>query len=162
MATPCANCGSLNFKIRRKSASNGASLVAAQCLNCGHKHGNWIKHESISLRGKNVADLEPWDEALSEAFWSIKNQQVKSSHAQELALKSAEWRQKYNAHLASPEWQALRKKVMQRANFECEGCGDAHPTQVHHLTYIHLGNELLWELVAVCQACHEAAHAERA
>lgn len=50
-----------------------------------------------------------------------------------------------------------------RARGVCEGCRSARATQVHHLTYQHAGHvvpggELLWELVAVCDDCHDRAH----
>jgi hypothetical protein len=31
---------------------------------------------------------------------------------------------------------------------------------IHHLTYKHAGSELLFELVALCWACHQIAHSE--
>lgn len=74
------------------------------------------------------------------------------------ALEQAQWRERYEEDLASPAWQAIRSVVLQRANFVCEGCGRARAVQVHHLTYEHLGCELLWELKAVCLPCHERIH----
>jgi 5-methylcytosine-specific restriction endonuclease McrA len=35
-----------------------------------------------------------------------------------------------------------------------DGC-QSRATQVHHLTYRHLGNEPLFELMAICRDCHE-------
>lgn len=69
-----------------------------------------------------------------------------------------EWMRNYSTYLASPQWKALRLKVMKRANGLCEGCGDAPAVQVHHLSYANVGREFLFELVAVCVACHERAH----
>ena len=31
-------------------------------------------------------------------------------------------------------------------------------TQVHHLTYAHLGDELLFELISVCDDCRKRIH----
>jgi 5-methylcytosine-specific restriction endonuclease McrA len=68
------------------------------------------------------------------------------------------WLVKYNAYLQGDEWRAKRVLVLRRADWTCEGCGNARATQVHHTTYDHAGNEFLWELVAVCDECHERFH----
>lgn len=72
--------------------------------------------------------------------------------------RAAERRADYLRYMNSPEWYDLKKKVFERANGICEGCAEARPVQVHHLTYEHFGHELLWELAAVCRACHERCH----
>jgi hypothetical protein len=61
------------------------------------------------------------------------------------------WRADYEAYLLSPEWDDKRALVLKRARGICEGCGEVPATEVHHLTYTHVGNELLWQLVAVCR-----------
>jgi len=69
-----------------------------------------------------------------------------------------EWWRRYEAYLQTPQWQLRRRRVLERADFRCEGCRQAPATQVHHLTYKRLGHEMLFDLVAVCDACHEAIH----
>ena len=49
---------------------------------------------------------------------------------------------------------------MERAQGLCEGCRRRPATEVHHLTYEHVGDELLWELKAVCDHCHRRCHPE--
>lgn len=68
---------------------------------------------------------------------------------------------RYDAYLASPEWAAKRELVLQRANHRCEGCGQRPATIAHHLTYAHVFDELLFELVAVCRPCHDRLHPDR-
>jgi hypothetical protein len=70
----------------------------------------------------------------------------------------AEWWRRYDEHLRSSAWAALRSRVLFRADHICEGCGQHRATQVHHLTYRRLGHEMLFDLVAVCDACHAAIH----
>lgn len=70
----------------------------------------------------------------------------------------ADWFDVYAEYLASPEWDERRRLVLERAGGICEGCRRARATQVHHTTYKHAGDELLFELVAVCNACHERLH----
>lgn len=64
----------------------------------------------------------------------------------------------YHQYITSQEWWARRELVMRRAGGICEGCGTARAVEVHHMTYDHLGAEFLWELRAVCRACHARFH----
>lgn len=79
----------------------------------------------------------------------------------EHADKTSEWWKQYNEYLASPEWKVRREAVLQRAGFICEGCGVERAIQVHHLTYDHVGYEMLWELKAVCLDCHAYLHPDQ-
>lgn len=65
----------------------------------------------------------------------------------------------YAEYLTSTAWMERRRLVMQRCRGYCEGCGSAQATEVHHLTYRHVGNELLFELVGLCAGCHSRIHA---
>jgi 5-methylcytosine-specific restriction endonuclease McrA len=40
----------------------------------------------------------------------------------------------------------------------CEGCGDEKAQEVHHKTYKNVGDEFLFELVALCNTCHDRYH----
>jgi 5-methylcytosine-specific restriction endonuclease McrA len=72
--------------------------------------------------------------------------------------RSQERRQEYEIYLQTDAWQEKRELVFTRANGMCEGCRQAPACQVHHVTYEHVGNEFLWELVAVCRVCHARYH----
>jgi 5-methylcytosine-specific restriction endonuclease McrA len=52
----------------------------------------------------------------------------------------------------------MRNRVIKRDGGLCRGCSEAPATQVHHLTYEHIGNEFDWELVAICRRCHQRYH----
>lgn len=65
---------------------------------------------------------------------------------------------KYNIYLQSYEWKILREEVLNRDNHRCQYCNQAKATEIHHLTYEHLGNELLNELISYCSACHLKVH----
>lgn len=64
----------------------------------------------------------------------------------------------YKLYTLCERWERKRQSVLRRCNFICEGCAEAPATQVHHLTYDHVGSELLFELVGLCAACHERVH----
>jgi 5-methylcytosine-specific restriction endonuclease McrA len=67
-------------------------------------------------------------------------------------------RAQYKAYLQSREWRERRRLVLNRARGLCERCRRAQATQVHHLTYDHVGKEFLRELIAVCRNCHKRYH----
>jgi 5-methylcytosine-specific restriction endonuclease McrA len=68
------------------------------------------------------------------------------------------WRERYEAYLTTPAWQARRQQVLARANYVCEGCGQQPASQAHHLTYRRLEHEMLFDLVAICMDCHRQIH----
>jgi 5-methylcytosine-specific restriction endonuclease McrA len=72
--------------------------------------------------------------------------------------KEPEWRERYNAHLDSHKWQELRGKVFERQGGICAGCEAAAVEHVHHLTYAHMGDEFLFELLGLCIDCHLKLH----
>lgn len=64
----------------------------------------------------------------------------------------------YADYLRSREWAERREKVMQRALGLCEGCRVRPAGEVHHLSYEHVTEEFLFELVALCGDCHARIH----
>lgn len=68
----------------------------------------------------------------------------------------------YWEKLQDPRWQKKRLEVMERAEFQCECCGDNLNTlNVHHKEYLK-GHEP-WEyevdqLLCLCVDCHEVMH----
>lgn len=72
-----------------------------------------------------------------------------------------QWWAQYNVYLKSEQWRKVRARVLKRAQYRCEGCDECAASQVHHLTYENMGNEFLWELRAVCNACHDRFHAQQ-
>lgn len=77
----------------------------------------------------------------------------------QVAAENEQWQAWYQGvYLKSPAWKARREKVMRRADGICEGCLVETATEVHHLTYKHVGDEFLWELRAICRSCHERLH----
>jgi hypothetical protein len=64
----------------------------------------------------------------------------------------------YDAYLASTTWEQKRQVVLARDGHKCAGCRDESNLHVHHCTYERFGNELLTDLITLCQACHKAVH----
>jgi hypothetical protein len=60
---------------------------------------------------------------------------------------------------ADPGWQAARRKVIARDDGKCKRCGSRQKRQVvHHIIPYEFApslNTALWNLVLLCQSCHE-------
>ncbi len=67
-------------------------------------------------------------------------------------------RRLYAEYLASPAWRRKRQQVLDRDGGICQGCRKKAATEVHHLTYVRFGGEMLFDLVAVCDDCHYRIH----
>jgi 5-methylcytosine-specific restriction endonuclease McrA len=67
-------------------------------------------------------------------------------------------KEEYHAYLASPKWKAKRDAVFQRENGLCQGCREEPIEHVHHMTYTHCGDELLYQLIGLCGTCHNKSH----
>lgn len=139
--------------------TDGKPLVTRQlrhqCNDCGRLLPNALPHsmadrstpqiDAEALRRWIAHDREQWDRG------RIDRQKFEQQRQEE-------WRMNYVDYLQTERWHEKRRLVFRRSGGLCEGCGEAKATQVHHLTYDHLGNELLWELAAVCKECHERVH----
>lgn len=153
-------CPCTHTEIRRRTLSSGVVIFALQCLGCGRQI-RAIKKDSPEARA--LAEISPFDETLRDAW----DERVSAFYANRRIVQQAqreqeraEWKEWYAEYLTTVEWRLKRQAVMQRANNWCEGCAARPATQVHHLSYSHVGNELLFELVAVCDECHKRAHAQ--
>lgn len=126
-----------------------------QCVDCGRLLANALPFSLATPATPNV-DMELLQR------WAAFDKEQWGRHRQENQLLSERRKQEqklaHDQYLQSDAWRDKRAAVMDRANGLCEGCRQRPATQVHHLTYAHHGNELLWELVAVCRGCHEHAH----
>lgn len=139
--------------------TDGEPLVTRQlrhqCGDCGRLLPNALPYsmanphtpgiDAEALRRWISHDREQWDRS------RIDRQNLEQQ-------RRIEWRDRYENYLQSEQWQSKRRLVFRRCGGVCEGCGQATATEVHHLTYDHLGNELLWELAAACRECHERVH----
>jgi len=75
------------------------------------------------------------------------------------AKNSADWRERYDTYIAkSATWKEKRGQRLALDGNRCQGCGSQANLNVHHLNYRRLGNELMRDLVTVCESCHEEIH----
>lgn len=155
MTTP-THCTCEKSAIREWTIAGGGKAFYRQCLGCGRRLGNAIKRDLLPHYPVPPADLElqqiyqhKWDEWRSDLMQ--KDRQARDA-----------WWEKYTAYLNTEEWQRKRDLVLDRDGHLCQGCLKKRATVVHHLTYAHAFNELLFELMSLCRDCHDACHDEAA
>lgn len=149
------DCKAHRIEVRQRINRGGQVTWWEQCATCGAKFRNLKACEVPAPARTNPT---AYDEDLNASYHRrISEEQQKHYEAAKKKEKEAWWRW-YNAYLQSPEWARKRDKVLKRANGLCEGCGEAKAIQVHHKTYDRVGQEMLFDLVAVCTRCHEAIH----
>lgn len=144
------SCNHPQTEVRKRRFANGRYHLQAQCLACGELVGKFVAQEGISL--DEVAGV---DYALMEA----KEQERRTAREQQAAQARLSRHLQYEEYLRnSPNWQRLRAAVLKRDRGVCQGCLSTAATEVHHTTYVHIYEELAYELVSVCRDCHERAH----
>lgn len=139
-------------ELRYRIVSNGARQIVFQCKCCGKATSNALKQTDYSA--DQLAKLPAWDEKIAERFWTGQRDNASTQRATE----ADERRAKYKEYLRSPQWLYKREQVLDRDNHLCQGCRNEAASQVHHLTYAHIFDELLFELTSVCERCHGKCH----
>lgn len=70
----------------------------------------------------------------------------------------ANFKDRYQEYLESPEWDELRKEAYKMADYRCELCHSV-AAAVHHVKYPKRYKEdCLENLVVVCDRCHRRLH----
>ncbi len=69
-------------------------------------------------------------------------------------------KQFHTAYLKTDKWAMLRSKILERDGGICQGCLEKKAVQVHHITYENIGNEFCFELISLCDECHERVYSE--
>jgi len=61
--------------------------------------------------------------------------------------------------LGREEYDALRRRVLERDGWRCQLCGSSNNLQVHHSkSRSKLGNDVLQNLISLCTICHGKQH----
>lgn len=140
------DCPHPDTEARKKQIRGGGIQYVMQCLVCGEKASQPISKTKFSEA--QLQDMKPFDDALAE------NQ---PKYADLHAAHKAEFDDWYARYRQTSEWKAKRDQVLKRDNHICQGCG-GQATLAHHTTYRHVGQELLFELISLCNDCHEVVH----
>jgi 5-methylcytosine-specific restriction endonuclease McrA len=155
------------WEYRYHYSEGGVLQLFSQCTTCGKKGQNsTLKHSTIDnfkekvITGKiNIFNVDlnnkyksTWEEY--RALSNIKTLKYTKIHNDKQTNSKQEWFKEHNEYLQTDQWKAIRLKVLKRDNFLCQGCLEAPATEVHHLSYAHWKNELMFELLSVCSNCH--------
>lgn len=143
-------CPHTATEIRRRDDSLGRVQYVRQCLTCGQAISSAIKHSLVG----NPDKIPAFDHQIALNYEANKHARRDELYSESADHRGDFW-DRYNLYLQSPAWQLKRAKVLKRDNYTCRACGERRATQAHHLTYAHVFNEPLFDLVAVCEACHK-------
>jgi hypothetical protein len=153
-------------ELRRRTDQTGRTFYQHQCLNCGGRVGNFVATAAALADGRQPTEFdfdfyEPGQQEINQYYRERAAAWQRETHALFAAQRLKE-RQEYEAYLQTDAWRAKRAEALIRDGGICQGCFQRPATQVHHLTYAHLGDELLFELISVCNDCHARIHADKA
>jgi len=138
--------------------AGGATMHQLVCRDCGQGSTKWLKREEAERIGITTDFCRDRAQGLSNQYQRWRKERL-DAIANEAADRSAPSRDmEYSEYLASDIWQRKRSLILRRANYVCEGCLSRPATVVHHLTYNHKFNEFAFELVAICEPCHNRIH----
>lgn len=134
------------------------TTIRNQCTSCGDLIGNAISTKTTDISKLKDSSLLFDKERHKKQYdfyqkfidgFLIKCEEKRQN-------KDTQWFRWYGEYLRSKEWKNKRQMVLNRDSFICQGCLSKKATQVHHLSYAHVGNEPLFELVSLCENCHNS------
>lgn len=144
--------------MRWRIIAGGARVIQLQCIDCGRSVGSFVSQKDKSQ--EYLESLDKWDDEMQRRDRTMAEERH-LANVRQRQQESDAWWANYEAYLRTPEWQAKRKAVLERDKHLCQGCLKARAIQAHHQTYVHLENELLFELISLCKPCHDRNHDPR-
>lgn len=147
-------CAHETVRLTRRANVAGRVYAARQCVACG-----WFCGSAKLAEAGDLARLPVFDEELQERGREAQRFAMHEEFQARRSEEREEWFRQHDDYLRSPQWREKREAVLRRASCRCEarlsGCRST-ANEVHHLSYRHWRNEPLFELVAICGACHRA------
>jgi 5-methylcytosine-specific restriction endonuclease McrA len=149
------------------AASDPVSLFC--CQRCGEVLEVRDRRDLLRLKRatRAVADARPGDPGDATLLCDSCTDLRLQLHSDEQRLKrlarqarTAQLRKmSFAEYRMQPEWQARRTATLARAGYRCQTCGeDDVRLDVHHNTYTRYGDEVTFDLVVMCDRCHELFH----
>lgn len=146
------SCEHGDGELRTQIAANGIKHFKFECQSCGRRGSSIARVHWIV--GSLTEDPPEIDEDISRRYWEAESVRRQNERDAE----SREWWDWYSQYLDSEEWRQKADRVLFRDGGKCmavlDGC-QRRASHVHHLTYKHVGNEPLFDLISVCPSCHE-------
>lgn len=145
----------------RARAANGSPLFRWRCRTCTKLFAS-VSKADVDRTSTPWTDLPDGLIEYEEYFAEV-NRYVLAQNAELEKTLQQQRNTAYEQYLQSSSWRLKRDAVMKRDCYLCQGCLIAQATEVHHLTYDRIYNEMLFDLVAVCHDCHiNKIHGNRA
>lgn len=138
------NCPHEERSHRSYRTANGRVEVRHQCLRCGDR-GKVIPQAQVLALGLVATRLPLCEPDDNERYWDASRR--------DQAVRLEKWFAIYFRYMQSPEWRSIRERVLARDKEVCQGCLKEKAIEAHHLTYAHIGEEFLFELVAIGPRC---------
>lgn len=141
--------------------SNNAVKARKQCQKCyqfdGSDIGKFSKEERESFPEANIylkekLQSDKWN--THRELFNRRREGLQSLQDQKNTL----WWKDYKQYLSTDKWRKKSQAVLQRDNYLCQACLLRTATQAHHKSYEFMGQEPLFDLIAICEPCHEHLH----
>ena len=137
---------------RYKKNASGKTCVFGQCLDCGSSRGTMSRASVVGIP-------QWWDHALEKSGgWGSDLQRLffekaRASYEDQRRAQHREHLRELSTYYQTETWRKKSRAVVARDGV-CRACLVRPATQAHHLTYKHLKDEPLFDLVGVCEPCH--------
>jgi hypothetical protein len=147
-------CNHARERLALRVTANGKKQFVRQCIRCGQK-SSALKHAELTQADMDAA--LPVDDELQRNWWQQRADRYQELRDKAVADEKEEWQRWYDAYLQTPKWKAKSRRILQRDPI-CQACLMRPSVQAHHLSYKHVGDEPLFDLVGVCLECHRKLH----
>lgn len=132
-------------ELRRRVNASNTVIAGWQCLQCGCWKG--VKKSAI----QGLDSLPEFDPGIATRNMDA----ARTQWEKEKVDRVLGWWARYDRYLLTDKWKRKREAVLKRDGKVCRACVTREAIQAHHLSYAHVGDEPLFDLVAVCLECHE-------
>jgi len=159
--TYCMKCGLFEVKTQPCKhkfvpilfeIKGGRHQVRRACEYCREVDSNILSFKGFDIEKLPKENLDKHRAYTYEMYQELHSLMSKLQEIREGFLKNKN--RDYYEYLRSPEWKRKRDRVHERDNHTCQICGH-RSEDTHHLTYEHVYDEFLFELVSLCHSCHQ-------
>lgn len=137
-----------------KYLQNNNPVVRQMCSSCFEMFGSFVKQSGLDISKIKIIEKGLYDKYIEDNHRKYSERYSKLNQYYQEWRKTV-WLKYHNDYLNSVQWKEKRDQVLKRDNYLCQACRKNRATQVHHLSYDHWMHEPLFELVSICQNCHE-------
>jgi hypothetical protein len=134
--------------------ADGRKNYYVECVT-SRRRGSAIALAKLAPEERAEADMHLINFSASRAAASREWEERRLEAGARRSAETEAWWREYDAYLRTDAWHERRAKVLERDEYVCQACLVRRAVQVHHTTYRHMFAEPLFDLVAVCVACHE-------